>query len=625
MAMVLGGAGCAARPAVPGDLNLLLVTVDTTRADALGCYGSPAAVTPNLDRLAAEGALFSRVTACTPMTLPSHCTILTGTWPLVHGVRANGAGILGEQAVTVAEVLSESGYRSRAVVGAFVLKRMFGLAQGFELYNDSIPPAAPGQLSLERTADQVADAAIANLTELAAARFFLWVHFYDPHYPYRSPAGHPEDSREAYLEEIAFTDLHVGRVLEALERLGIAGRTAVVVVGDHGEGLGDHGESEHGFLLFETTQRVPLLIRCPGVVPGGTVVDARVRTIDVAPTLLELAGLPRRPEMGGEGLLELATGTGPHADRPAYGESWEAHNTLAMAPLRSLHQGNWKYVDAPKLRLFDVSVDSFEDRNVAGDNPERVVAMQQALRELVAAAQPGSGDTGLLVDDDTADALAALGYASAAGTDDVAGRRNGDRGVDNDDPFEQVELTERLAAAVRAMKDDPPAAEALLRELVDTRPEAPTPLYDLTRLLRRRGRESEVLDFCRELLVKHPDARLPRLHLARLELGKGQLDEGIGQLELLLLQGPDDVEVLIELGRARRSAGELDRARGHLERARELAPANPRPLIELALVESQAGNPAAALPLLEQAQTLDPSSAEIQRELARVRTALAAP
>lgn len=624
LALVVGGAGCAAPPTVPAGLNLVLLTLDTTRADALGCYGSSSASTPNLDRLASEGARFNRVTACTPLTFPSHCTILTGTWPLEHGVRANGRGSLGEEAVTVAEVVNAAGYRTRAVVSSFVLKRMFGLAQGFELYNDSMPLAAPNRPALERTADQTANAAIANLTELAPARFFLWVHFYDPHYPYRSRAGHPDDSREAYAEEIAFTDLHVGRVLDALERLGIADRTAVVVVGDHGEGLGDHGESEHGFLLYETTQRVPLLIRCPGVVPAGRVVDTRVRTVDVAPTLLELAGLTRRPEMRGESLIELATSGGPRPDRPAYGESWEAHDTLAMAPLRSLHQGDWKLVDAPRPRLFDVSADPAEERNLAGDDPARLAAMRQALAELVAASQPGSGGTGSVVDDDTADALAALGYASADGRGSVPDRQAGDRWL-NDDPYEQLELTERLAAALRAMTDDPQAAAALLRELVHARPEAPTPLYDLTRMLRRRGREGEVLDICREVLVQHPNARLPRLHLARLELRQGRIDNGIGQLELLLLQDPDDVEVLVEMGKARRSAGELDRARGHLERARELAPGSPRPFIELSLVAAAAGDPATALSLLEQAQALEPGSAEIERELARARQTLAAP
>jgi arylsulfatase A-like enzyme/Flp pilus assembly protein TadD len=623
LALALGGAGCAARPAAPRGLNVLLVTLDTTRADALGCYWSPATSTPNLDRLASEGARFDRATACTPLTFPSHCTILTGTWPLVHGMRANASVSLGDQAVTVAELVSEAGYRSRAVVSAFVLKRMFGLAQGFELYNDSMPLAAPNRAALERTADLTANAAIANLTELAPARFFLWVHFYDPHYPYRSRSGHPDDSREAYAEEVAFVDLQLGRVLQALDRLGLADATAVVVVGDHGEGLGDHGESEHGYLLYETTQRVPLLIRCPGVVPAGKVVETRVRTVDVAPTLLELAGLERRPEMQGESLIKLATTIGPHPDRTAYGESWEASSALAMAPLLSLHLGDWKLVDGARPRLYALAADPAEKRDLAEVDPSRVAAMRRALRDLTATSRLDDG-AAATVDDDTADALAALGYVAGSGRGSAPDSGTGALGA-ADDPYEQIETIERFSAAMRDFGADPGSAEALLREVIRRRPEAPTPFSYLIRLLRRSKREDEAAGFFREILVERPDARMPRLQLARLDLEKGRVDEGIGELELLLLREPDDVEVLLEIGRARRNAGELDRARGHLERARELEPRSPRPLIELALVASAAGDVAAAQALLGQAQTLDPSSVEIQRELARLRQADAAP
>lgn len=380
--------GCGARPSVPDDLNLLLITLGTTRTDALGCYGAPAGSTPNLDRLAAGGARFRTVTACTPLTLPSHCTILTGTWPLVHGVRADGRGRLPDEAVSVVEVLRDAGYRTQAVVGGYVVKRVFGLAQGFDGYDDAMLPAAPDRPALERRGDQVANAAIANLKRLAPTKFFLWVHFSDPSYPYHSASGHPPGSRAAYAEEVTFADLQVGRVLEAVDRFGLAGRTAVVVVGDHGEGLGDHGETEHGYLLYETTLSVPLLIRCPGLVPAGTVVDARVRTVDVAPTLVELAGLEPRPEMQGESLLGVAMGAGRGSDRAAYGESWEAHETLAMAPLQSLHQGSWKLVDAPAPQLYDLRSDPGEEHNLADLHPDRVRAMREALAELAALATP---------------------------------------------------------------------------------------------------------------------------------------------------------------------------------------------------------------------------------------------
>jgi choline-sulfatase len=498
---------CTAPRKPPKGLNLLLITLDTTRADALGCYGSVAASTPNLDRLAAGGARFARVTACTPMTLPSHCTILTGTWPLEHGVRSNGrGGALQERSVTVAEVLAAAGFQTRAVVASFVLKRMFGLAQGFDVYDDQMTSSATNRPALERPGDQVADAAIAALVQLSSGRFFLWVHFYDPHLPYLSRSGNPPGSRAAYAEEISFVDLQVGRVLQELERVGVAGRTAVVVVGDHGEGLGDHGETEHGFLLYETTQRVPLLLRCPGFVPAGKVVEERVRTVDVAPTLIALAGVERPAEMRGESVLPLALGAGTHPGREAYGESWEAHSTLAMAPLHSLHRDDWKFVDAPRPKLFDLSADPFEEHNLAAENPTLVEEMRRELMAIVASSEaaPVAG----IVDDDTADALAALGYASSAGDGGPSVSADMTEGADARDPYENVGTIEAYAAAVRAMVDDPPTAERLLREVIRARPEAPAALYDLTRMLRRQRREGEVMDLCRTVLDEHPDARL---------------------------------------------------------------------------------------------------------------------
>jgi arylsulfatase A-like enzyme len=617
LAALLGLNGCGGGQPGGQGLNLVLVTLDTTRADALCCYGAAAGATPNLDRLAAEGVLFRRATACTPLTLPSHSTILTGTWPSMHGVRGNGRDALADRSLTVAEALRDAGYRTRAVVGSFVVKRMFGLAQGFDEYDEAMPLAAPERPALERPGDLVVDAAIGDLGELADGPFFLWVHLYDPHLPYVSRVGHPPDSREAYAEEIAFADLQVGRLLEALDRLGLAGTTAVVVVGDHGEGLGDHGESEHGFLLVESTQRVPLLLRAPGRAVGGRVVEARVRTVDIAPTLLALAGLDPPGSMVGASLLELVDGSPEVPGRPAYGESWEAHATLAMAPLRSLHQDDWKLVDGPQPRLFDLSNDPGETTDLAPALPERVADMRAALAAIDRA--PGSGGS-TTVDDETADALAALGYATAGGPPGSAAGTGVVSRVE-DDPFAQIGVIEVFSAAVRAILTDPEAAESGLRSVVLARPEAPAALFDLTRLLRRAGREDEVLDLCREVLVVEPAARLPRLHLARLELQRGQIDEAIGQLELLLLDRLDDAEVHLELGRGLRAAGELERARTHLGLASDLAPNRAEPLVERARLEAAAGDPALAVKLLEAAQKLEPGSAAVARELERARGA----
>ncbi len=228
---------------------------------------------------------------------------------MIHQVRANGVGTLAESTTTLAEAFQAQGFATRAVVASFVVKRMFGLAQGFEVYDERMPLAAPRQPALERPADLVAEAAIQNLRDVAGGRFFLWIHFYDAHHPYLSTTGNSPDSRQAYMEEIELVDRQLGRVLATIEELGIANTTAVVVVGDHGEGLGDHGELDHGSFLYETTQHVPLIIKVPGWTPAGQSVSARVRTVDVAPTLLELAGVAPLEIMQGSSLVPDARRT----------------------------------------------------------------------------------------------------------------------------------------------------------------------------------------------------------------------------------------------------------------------------------------------------------------------------
>ncbi len=606
--------GCGSDPSPPADLSLLLVTLDTTRVDVIGCYGGAGAETPNLDQLAAEGVRFERCTACTPLTAPSHSTLLTGTWPMVHRVRANGTEKLPDAVTTVAETLLAEGFATRAVVASFVVRRMFGFAQGFEVYDDRMPPTAERRPALERPANLVADAAISNLRDVAGKRFFMWVHFYDAHHPYLSTAGKSPDSREAYMEEIELVDRQLGRILAVVDALGIADTTAVVVVGDHGEGLGDHGEFDHGFFLYESTQHVPLIVKVPGWTAAGGGVSTRVRTVDVAPTVLELAGLTPPETMQGSSLVTMLADPDAGADRVAYSEAWQAHEAFRMAPLRALYDGAWKLVDAPEPVLFDLSADPGETADVASAHPDRVAAMQQILHQILGAGGPGAAGERLDITDETAAALDALGYAAVGGG-------GSPRGSD-ENPLHHKEAIERYALASRVMTTDPERAKLLLAEVVLANPEAPGPFFRQMRLLMAPGTDDGRIEFCREVIAVRPDSKLPRLHLAQLLVRDGQIDDGIGELELLLVQAPDDAAGYLELGRALLAVGDTERARARLEEARRLAPQDVDVLIAIARVDSAEGDRAAAVATLESAALMAPDSAALGNELARARRAL---
>ena len=286
---------CAGKQPAPtaAGFNLLLITLDTVRADRLGAYGYAGVETPNLDRLASEGVRFAEAGSPVPLTLPAHATILSGLLPPRHGVRNNGAERFPEEPATLATRLAAAGYRTGAFIGAFVLDRRFGLGRGFDRYDDEIPRERAADLDAERPGRVVTDRALAWLSEKSEKPFFAWVHLYDAHAPYAPP----EPFRTLYADrpydgEIAEVDAQVGRLLAELDRLGIAGRTVVVVVGDHGEALGEHGELTHGLLLYEPSLHVPLLLRAPGVLPTGWVVETPVSLVDLAPTLAGLLDCP---------------------------------------------------------------------------------------------------------------------------------------------------------------------------------------------------------------------------------------------------------------------------------------------------------------------------------------------
>lgn len=389
--------------------RIVLVSIDTLRADRIGAWGAADAETPTLDALAARGARFAQAISPTPLTLPSHTSLLTARDPWAHGVHHNGVYRLGPEHPTLAERLREAGFATAAFVSAYVLDRSYGLERGFDHYDDQLALRGPGRGAIsvpERSADRTV-AAVEEWLARAPDRFFLFVHFYDPHAEYAPPP--PWDHRfrgRLYDGEVAFADAQLGRLLAAIEARHPDRATLIAVTSDHGESLGEHGEPTHSYGLYDATQHVPLLLAGPGV-PAGLVVDAQVRLVDVAPTLLALAGAPPLAHVEGRSLAPLLSGA-EEPERVAYLETLAPRFDHGWSPLFALRSGGWKYVRAPRPELYALASDPGETRNLAQDEPERLAALSARLDALLADAPPAAAPGAL--DPRARARLAALGY-----------------------------------------------------------------------------------------------------------------------------------------------------------------------------------------------------------------------
>ncbi len=390
-----------------GPERIVLVTIDTLRADHVGCYGDAQARTPVIDGLAADGVRFEVALSPVPLTLPSHTSILTALDPPRHGVRHNSMYRLGAGPATLAERLRAQGFATAAFVGAVVLDPRFGLGRGFDTYDDATDPRRPGVIGFaERTADHVVDAAL-RWVDGAPPRFFLWVHLYDPHAPYLPPDDLLREFPGApYRGEIAFADRELGRLLASLRARFGAGDTLVVVTSDHGESLGDHGELTHGYSLYDSTQRVPLVMAGPGV-PKGVVVRDPARLIDVAPTVLGLAGAPPLDGVDGADLRPLIAGR-EKQPRRTYMETWATQLDYGWSPLYALRTDVSKLVDAPQPELYDLVDDPAEIHNLADARPADAAALRSEVEALAARSAPAAAPVELSEADRAR--LESLGY-----------------------------------------------------------------------------------------------------------------------------------------------------------------------------------------------------------------------
>jgi len=494
--------GVAAAPSGPPDV--VLITLDTTRADRIGAYGYAQAQTPTLDGLATRGRRYARASSPLPLTIPAHAALLTGTLPARLGIHDNGSAPLGAEEVTLAEVLRSSGYRTGAATAAYVTSEMWGFGQGYDWFDDNWRDGdgggEKGFWHAHRSAEAVVDSALSWLSETDTDQpRHLWVHLYDAHFPYRPPAPYDQTDRP-YDGELTYVDAQVGRLLAAFD----PATTLVIVAGDHGEGLGDHDELTHGLFVYEATQRVPLIIAGPGVEPS--IVDEPVSLVDVLPTTLAGLGLPPLPSLDGR----VAPGD---PAQPVLLESWQAHQRFGISPHLAIIDGPLKLIDTPRPELYDVVSDPGETTNLADARPDEVARLR-GLREAAALPEP-SNRTELPAA--VQQQLAALGYVSAAAPPTADRSR---------DPKDYGRLIVRLLRVERRVAEgDHAGAEAVLAGLVELYPDVPEVRARRARVLRRLGRGAEALEEARALLALSPDSAVAMSMVADDLMATGQLDE----------------------------------------------------------------------------------------------------
>jgi arylsulfatase A-like enzyme len=418
--------------AVRSGWNVLILTLDTTRADRLGAYGFGGADTPNIDGVAGAGVLFEQAESTATVTLPAHSSLFTGRFPFQHGVRDNGS-VLNPTELTLAQVLQARGFRTAAFPAAYVLDAQWGLTRGFELYDGTFD-AREGEVlpprRLRRSADQTVDRALTWLDTMSDSRFFAWLHFYDAHTPYDPPDGRANGAT-GYQGAIAFMDLQIGRVEAFLAARHLLDRTVVVLVGDHGESLGEHGERTHGLFVYEGVTRVPLIIRAPSARMRGRRIADVVRSVDVMPTVLDLLGIPVPSSVAGTSLAARMAGAAGATELDSYSETMYPRYHFGWSELRAIRAGDFKLIAAPRPELYDLRNDPGEEHNLYHSRPALAATLAARLR---AREQDGSraAASAPTIDADALARLSALGY--------VGGGSDIGRATDLPDPKDNIAL-----------------------------------------------------------------------------------------------------------------------------------------------------------------------------------------
>jgi choline-sulfatase len=568
-------------PARPPAPNVILITIDTVRADHLGCYGATNVKTPTLDGLARDGIVFERAISQVPLTWPSHAAILTGTYPFQNGVQDFTGQPLDQRFRSVAQIFKQQGYATGAVVSAFVLDRSWGLARGFDYYDDAFSAEVFRHKDVglvDRKAGESVTRAISWLQKTPRRPFFFWLHLYDPHSPYDPPEPFRTQYKgHLYDGEIAYADHELGRLIGWLKQNQLYNRTAIVLLSDHGESLGDHGEKEHGFFVYNSTVHIPLIVKPPtgsGFRPGR--VARPVETVAVAPTLTRLAGMKNeiQKQFSSPGLMSDCA----ENDAAAYSESFYSFSSFGWSPLRALQTSRYHYIEAPTPELYDVIADPQEKNNLASQQTATVAVLEDKLQSLLRHnpfKPAGSGNSGL--SPEALEKLRALGYVAYRSPVSPEAFAAG-----LPDPKSKLwEFNAILDAGDAFHAGDFPTGEALLARVQEKDPQMSAVPYMLGEAALRQQKWEQ----------------------AAAELQKSlELDSNFDQ-------------AMTALARALHEKGDDAGARRWLEKALQRNSQNFRAWYELGWLQAQTGNNQDAQAAYEKVLAIQPNFALAQRDL----------
>ncbi|NQY91726.1 MAG: sulfatase-like hydrolase/transferase [Deltaproteobacteria bacterium] len=646
------------------DWNVVLVTFDTTRADFLGAYGRENARTHNLDRLASEGFLFEHNLSSNPVTQPAHSTILTGVYPMVHGVRDNSLFKLSDQRPTLAGVLRDAGWATGAAIGGFPLVREFGLAQGFDFYDDDItgnredfrgrPGRRQGRTWYdERPAAEVNDAILPWLREHIDERFFVWLHYWDPHHPHGAPAPYGElYSHNPYQGEIAYADDSLGTILRELKTSGVYDRTIIIMTSDHGEGNREHNELTHAFLAYDSTLHVPLIIKVPGMA-GGHRIQQRVGTVDIVPTVLDLVGVTGPDDLQGRSLALLMREPARVDDPPRqyYSESLSPRLSFGIGELRVLYDGTSKYIHGPRPELFDLALDPRELHDLSSERPEERARLEATLARFIGEhASARAADAAHEVDKETRRRLEALGYLDSGGEGAQAiDETLRSDGAPPQDRVGDINLATRLrrqlgqgefsaarATAERLLEGAPQNVffrVVLARALVGLEKplEAATVVEETERL--NGSQQAELLSVAKAVfdageqkrgrvlagkIVAAEDTAAGRVVLATMAREAGDVDDFVTELERALELDDDIASARSQLAMHLLDTGDLDGAERELRELFERHPLEVQAHIGWARLLRERGEHEAALARIDRALNLAPTQCDGRVEKLRI-------
>ncbi len=587
-------------------LNVLVITLDTIRADRLGAYGNPEVRTGYVDGLAARGVVFDSCVAPTPLTLPSHTSIFTGTYPIFNGVRDNGNYVVPGELTTMAELFSEAGYQTGGFVGAFVLSSRWGLNQGFATYTEpkgGYDPELVSFAQIQRPADAVVDDAIAWLEERGDAPFFAWVHLYDPHMPYDPPpafaAKYPDDP---YLGEVAFADSQLDRLDAYLESSGLGADTLVVFAGDHGEGLGDHGELDHGLLLYQTTARAPLIMAHPDSKTGGVRRGEIVSLVDILPTVADAIGLPLPEDVQGRSLWPLISGNGTFAEQPVYAETFYPMLHFGWSPLTAIQDRRFQLIQSSEPELYDLDRDPEQRRNIYATNQAVAEKMSAELDQLSEWLAEGAKEAAATPDAATIAKLAALGYVV------------GGQGPAADEPLDELPSPKNMLWVYNLLMEannavaagDEAGGERALLEILAANDTLVDGWVSLGKIYRRQGRFTEAVAAFREAHARRPLDPGLASRLATALLAAQQPAEAEQLLLAAQDEHPDDPYLVFALARVLEKTGRLGEAEVMFRRSLELDPHSAPAHVRLAALALQRGDVVAVEAELAAARQLDP-------------------